>query len=145
MCSVSASMATRAFNSFRLARHGFIKEFKWAEFDSRVFQIAQRTEVENYFIWRQKDTMRNSVSSVSQSMFSTKELHGKDTDKQKEMILSKGMDWEDFKPEYKYGRIITKENYEIEGGAMRTRWVSNPPPIFTQSRIFLDRLIPTNL
>jgi tRNA(His) 5'-end guanylyltransferase len=51
-----------------------------AQFDARVFQIPQKVEVENYFIWRQQDATRNSISSVAQSMYSPKELHGVKTD-----------------------------------------------------------------
>lgn len=58
MCSVSASMATGVFNELRRDRwylneeeEGYlIKRPQPAMFDSRVFQISQRTEVENYFI-----------------------------------------------------------------------------------------------
>ncbi len=71
MCSVSASMATSAFNAARLKRVG-AEDMKWAEFDSRVFQIPQKMEIENYFIWRQQDTTRNSISSVAQFCIVTK-------------------------------------------------------------------------
>ena len=47
MCSVSASMATAYFNSMYKHPNGSL-----AYFDSRVFQIPDRVEVENYIIWR---------------------------------------------------------------------------------------------
>lgn len=156
MCSVSASMATRAFNEARLNRLRkslmTIEEgMKWAEFDSRVFQIPQKTEVENYFIWRQQDTTRNSISSVAQSLYSHKELHGKDTDAMQEMIFQKGINWNDYAPKYKRGRMIVKEIYEKEAeendkseNAIRTRWVSIEAPIFTQDREFISSKIPVN-
>lgn len=153
MCSVSASMATMAFNEVRLKRHGFIKDFKWAEFDSRVFQIPQKVEVENYFIWRQQDTTRNSISSVAQSLYSSKQLHGISTDGMQELIFQKGINWNDYAPKYKRGRMILKETYEKEpdvyminsGSTTRTRWVSVEVPIFTQERNFISEKIPNNL
>lgn len=149
MCSVSASQATRSFNEARLRRYG-IEAMKWAEFDSRVFQIPQKVEVENYFIWRQQDTTRNSISSVAQSLYSSKELNGKNTDEQQELIFQKGINWNDYKPKYKRGRMIVKETYEKtpednkEQTAIRTRWISIEVPIFTQDRNFLSERIPNN-
>lgn len=149
MCSVSAAQATRAFNEARLKRNG-IEAMKWAEFDSRVFQIPQKAEVENYFIWRQQDTTRNSISSVAQSLYSSKELHGKNTDEQQELIFQKGINWNDYSPKYKRGRMIVKETYEKQPEddkgetAIRTRWVSIEVPIFTQDRNFLSERIPNN-
>lgn len=151
MCSVSASMATAAFNKARISRlissgkilSGF-DDLKWAEFDSRVFQLPTKTEVENYMIWRQQDTVKNSISSVAQSMFSHKELHGKSGNEKQEMMFQKdGTNWNDFDPKCKRGRMIIKETYEKAPDVFRTRWVSVAPPIFTKDREYLDVLIPT--
>lgn len=149
MCSVSAAQATRAFNEARIKRLG-IDKMKWAEFDSRVFQIPQKAEVENYFIWRQQDTTRNSISSVAQSLYSHKELNGKSVDDQQELIFQKGINWNNYAPKYKRGRMIVRESYEKpavsekEQAATRTRWVSIEVPIFTQEREFLSDRIPAN-
>jgi tRNA(His) 5'-end guanylyltransferase len=142
MCSVSASMATQCFNGERLARLS-INNCKYAEFDSRVFQIPQKIEVENYFIWRQQDTVRNSISSVAQSLYSTKQLNGKNSSDQQEMIFQKGINWNDYPPQCKRGRVIRKENY-MKGGVQRTQWISSQCPTFTQEREYLNELIPDN-
>ena len=110
-------------------------------FDSRAFTIPTKAEVENYFIWRQQDTVRNSISSVAQSLFSPKELHGKKTNDMQEMIFQKGANWNDFEPKKKRGRLIVKEYYDKEG-AKRSRWISIAPPTFTQEREVLSDLIP---
>lgn len=141
IASVSASMATRAFNEARLNRLG--TAMKWAEFDSRVFQIADREEVINYFVWRQQDTVRNSISSVAQSLYSSKELHGKNTTDMQELIFQKGINWNDYAPRYKRGRIIVREVYEKEPTVIRSRWASNDPPTFTQDREYLLNLLPS--
>lgn len=133
IASVSASMATAKFNELRAG--------KTALFDSRVFIIPSTTEVQNYFIWRQQDTVRNSISAVAQSLFSHKELEGKNCSKMQEMIFSKGINWNDYSARYKRGRLIIKETFEKEG-TDRTRWIMQEPPIFTQDREILDQLIP---
>lgn len=133
MASISASLATAKFNELR--------PNKIALFDSRVFIIPSDIEVENYFIWRQQDTTRNSISSVAQSMFSHQELENKNTDQMQEMCFQKGVNWNDFSAKLKRGRLIIKQDYEKEG-ATRSKWVSVEPPIFTQEREMLKVLIP---
>ena len=133
MASISVSLATAKFNELR--------PNKIALFDSRVFTIPSDIEVENYFIWRQQDTTRNSISSVAQSMFSHRELENKNTDQMQEMCFQKGVNWNDFSAKLKRGRLIVKQDYEKEG-AIRSKWVSVEPPIFTQEREMLKVLIP---
>lgn len=133
MASISASLATAKFNELR--------PNKIALFDSRVFTIPSDIEVENYFIWRQQDTTRNSISSVAQSMFSHRELENKNTNQMQEMCFQKGVNWNDFSAKLKRGRLILKQDYEKEG-TTRSKWVSVEPPIFTQEREMLKVLIP---
>lgn len=84
-----------------------------AYFDSRCWTIPDRTEVMNYFIWRNQDCIRNSVSMVAQSMFSPKELHGVNSLKKKQMILEKsGSSWDDMHPSLQYGRFIKRHSTE---------------------------------
>ena len=108
LCSISASMATMAFNkAFDKAfdewgrenlpdwdmggtnepvDEGLLKFCetyskavkKGAMFDARCFNIPKE-EVTNYFYWRQLDAMRNSVQMVGQANFSHRELQFKST------------------------------------------------------------------
>jgi len=136
IASISASLATAKFNELR--------PNKLALFDSRVFTIPSSVEVENYFIWRQQDTVRNSISSVAQYLYSSKQLFGKNTDEMQEMCFQKGINWNDYDPKLKRGRLIIKENFE-KNGAIRSKWVSIQSPTFTQERQSLIHLIPQNV
>jgi tRNA(His) guanylyltransferase len=166
MCSIAASLATAKFNQLRMMRkcwegndvEGYLDQkdlenFKLAMFDARVFQISSPIEVENYFIWRQQDATRNSISSVAQSMYSPKELHGVKTDEMQEMIFQKGTNWNDFSPRKKRGGFVTKmlmvngkpkqENQEIYiEDVVRNKWIGIDCPVFTQDREFLRSRIP---
>jgi tRNA(His) 5'-end guanylyltransferase len=116
-----------------------ILNFKMAQFDARVFQIPSRTEVENYFIWRQQDATRNSISSVAQSLYSHKELNGKKTNEMQEMIFQKGINWNDYDFREKRGAVIGKVEYEVGEGderSIRNKWEVIETPIFTQNREF---------
>lgn len=133
MCSVSASLVTAKFNQLRPG--------KIATFDSRIWQIPKKVEVENYLIFRQNDATRNSISSVAQSLYSPKELHGKNSGVMQEMIFQKGINWNDYNPKYKRGRIIEKVPYMV-GESQRSKWESVECPIFTQERDWLSSRIP---
>ena len=154
MCSVSASIATSHFNKLRLLRK--IKEtpsegvdyfipltlpltlvlsLKEANFDSRVFTIPSKTEVQNYFIWRQQDAVRNSISAVAQSLYSHEELKNKNTSMMQEMIFQKGQNWNNIEDGLKRGRLVTKTTigWEVVGA-----------PHFSKDQEYLKNIIPVN-
>lgn len=138
-----------------------------AEFDSRVFQLPNAEETVNCVLWRQQDCTRNSIQSVAQSLYSQKELHGKNTSMLQEMIFQKGINWNDYDAKLKRGRFIQNVTYVngqpiipsvyyscvdvdnqliAEGKApvygttndkVRTKWESTELPIITQDREFL--------
>lgn len=151
MTSIASSLATSEFNRLRLIRKAMdekfmkiidaidLSTFKMANFDARVFQIPSRVEVENYFIWRQQDAVRNSISSVAQSLYSPKELNGVKTNEMQELIFQKGINWNDYNFRKKRGAVIGKVEVEVEGGAIRNRWEVIETPIFTQDREFFTK------
>lgn len=141
MVSVSASAATMAFNQ-SAAELGLPPT---ALFDARAFTIPDREEVLNYFIWRQQDAVRNSIQAVAQSLYSPKELHGKNYSDLQEMMFQKGVNWsEDFVPRCKRGSAIVKQ-YTPGGceAGPRSSWIADPDtPVFTKDRVFLGSRIP---
>lgn len=131
--SVSASLATMRFNQL-LSDLQDDDRFKGksALFDSRVFTIPDRTEVENYFIWRQQDAVRNSIQMLAQSLYSHKELHGKNQSQLQDMIHEKGDNWNN------------KTIREKRGGLFVANTFSKIYcPIFTKEREVFEELIPT--
>ena len=150
--SVAASYATAVFNSRCPGT--------FATFDARVFIIPDPTEVENYFIWRQKDATRNSILMAAQSIYSHKELHGVSTDGMQELLFQKGINWNDYPDVFKRGRMICRERpvvlTRVEAGSIpsgaeligvadeeiRAAWIAKAPPVFTQERQWLREFIP---
>lgn len=177
MCSISVSLATAKFNELRNLRRlkskAQIDEFtmkpmfnwedvennKLAMFDARVFVVPEPQEVVNYFIWRQQDATRNSISMAAQSMFSHKSLHGKSTnDMQNMMMLEKGVNLNDYPTRFKRGSAIKKEevisvkpsedfSHETtviapERIIKRRMWeIDQETPIFTQDRDYILELM----
>jgi len=133
--SISASLATAKFNQSVLSREankqlsgsiGNIESFKLAHFDSRVFQLPTRTEALNYLKWRYMDCERNSVSSVAQTHFSPKELHGKGRVAQLKMLDAIGISWDLLSPDKQYGRITKKIISHLSDGQSRNKWETVP-------------------
>jgi tRNA(His) guanylyltransferase len=150
--SVSAALAASVFNTRRYSRVG-----RLATFDARVFTIADPVEVANYFLWRQRDCVRNSIAMAAQAQFSHRELHGVSTTQAKEKLRTeRGINWDDYPTEVRQGRVCTRvtvpEPVSFRDGrtgtttvtvAERTRWVSQPAPLFTtEPGAFLAKTVP---
>lgn len=142
ICSVSASMATAYFNEVRLSdlSEGKTDQTKFALFDARVFSIPDPTEVANYFVWRQRDAVRNSISMLAQSLYSHKQLEGKNSSDKQEMCFQKGFNWNDVSVRNKRGGFYIKTKYLHEDGGERSVWEATECPHFTVEE--LSKYIP---
>lgn len=139
--STVASECTELFNKF--ARERLKKE--GANFDCRVFSIPEQEEVINYFIWRQKDWTRNSLSLLAQSHFSHKELQGKSQADMHEMLHSKGVNWANQSERIKNGClwILEEEVLEEKDGFKLTDngwYMSNK--VITDDRAIIRKVFP---
>ena len=160
MCSISASMATMAFNRY------FWDEYeKWyfdyidfpgafdpqevsaearklndvyataaekgAMFDARCFNIPKE-EACNLVYWRQLDAMRNSVQMIGQARYSHSYLQGKSCADIKELLNADfGINWDGLPARWKHGCAWTKE----------TGIDFNMPILKGEDREYIDALI----
>lgn len=105
--SIAASLATAVLNERRPGRR--------ALFDARVFTLADPVEVANYFLWRQRDAVRNSISMAAQARFSHRQLHGVNTGRMQELLWSEhGINWNDYPDGCKRGRVTVRKHAEKE-------------------------------
>ena len=158
--SVTASMATAKFNEsfkrlakekvFQLLDDIYIKGISVEErekyvkaleskiktlalFDSRAFNLP-REEVANYFLWRQNDAVKNSIASAGQKYFSAKELNGKNGMQIKNMLLDKGINWENYPTVFKRGICAKKDR--------NGKWIADREiPIFKNNWKYITELI----
>lgn len=128
MTSVSASMATMAFNKYFSEnvveynlmhdplvkrREGLLDNYisaveKGALFDARCFNIPKE-EVTNLIYWRQLDATRNSIQMVGQAHFSHDELQDKTCNMIQDMLMTKyGINWNNFTIPCKRGTACIK-------------------------------------
>lgn len=139
MCSISASMATMAFNKFFYKKVQEWKETtfpidylgyrtgtismadiermeryelavdKGAMFDARCFNIPKE-EVANLIYWRQLDATRNSIQMVGQAYFSHSELQNKSNSNIQDMLMEKyQINWNDYPTHLKRGSCCVKK------------------------------------
>lgn len=156
MASIAAATSTAYFN-YDGPWHAEVQHTR-ATFDARVFTIPDPVEVANYFLWRQRDCVRNSVSMAAQAHFSHKRLQGLSGGQMQELLWSeKRVNWNDYPDGAKRGRICqrvtapeevtytdrrTQAEHTVQ--AVRSRWVSAAAPHFkAEAGTFLADVIPS--
>lgn len=124
LCSVTAGLASAKMSLL------FGRE---AAFDARVFVIPP-LEVCNYFIWRQRDWIRNSIQMAARANFSQKQIHGlKSNELQDKLWTEKNINWNDYPIFLRRGSCIVKND----------DWVlDKEPPDFTKDRYYINQFIP---
>src|SRR4051794_20634453 len=108
LVSVLAALASVRFNHACLAEDGLREraEKMMPTFDCRVFQLPNRTEAANAFLWREKDATKNAVSMAARSFYPHKQLHGKSSSEMQEMIFQKGRNFNDYPTFFKRGTFV---------------------------------------
>lgn len=153
ICSITASMATLAFNraiynelqsSFKEGDPSYElwegKLFK-AEFDSRCFNVPDRAEVCNCLIWRQQDAIKNSITMLALAHFSHKQLQNKNGKEKITMLEEKGIRWNELDTHSKQGVVIRKIYYE-NNNALRSKWDEDVnTPVFTKNPEYLMNIL----
>lgn len=132
VCSIAASMATMAFNNiFSKYVKGFDLALAYndngidteenrklyeiynkaakrgAMFDARCFNIPKE-EVTNLIYWRQLDASRNSVNMVGRAYFSHKELLNKSCSQIQDLLMTRGINWNNYPTYQKRGACCVK-------------------------------------
>ena len=144
--SISASIATLAFNAKFVELFGpGDKRASKTIFDARAFVLPEH-EVENYFVWRQQDAVRNSIEGLGRAYFSHGELFGVNTDQvQEKLFTEKGVNWNDERTKYKRGFVCKKHEVTVAtdfGTATRSKWtIDDEPPVFTAEREYVTEAV----
>lgn len=131
LTSVCASIATVEFNrefrnqvdkvfksgrniSDKLSKAYTIKSEYGATFDARAFNVPKE-DVPNNILWRVKDCHVNSISAIARSLFSAKQLHGKNREQQLQMIEEQGVNIHDnYEDGMLYGNYCLRKEYNVK-------------------------------
>jgi len=109
MVSVLAAMATAKFSDGGRKLWPERFENTLPVFDARVFQLPHNEECANAFLWREFDATKNSISMAARSVYSHNDLMNKNGDQMKEMLLEKGIDWNDYGSYFKRGSFFQRK------------------------------------
>ena len=162
ICSITASMATMAFNKlfekyvdeYRFSKWDGVSNYednaweyiqvllsaveKGAMFDARCFNIPKE-EVTNLLYWRQDDAAKNSIQMVGRAFFSHKELHKKSRNDIQDMLMTqKGINWNDYATTLKRGSCCIK----IDDSITKYDEVGNISDYIQRSKWVIDDEIP---
>lgn len=115
LVSVLASLATAAFT--RAVMTSSDDQFRsyvdrMPHFDARVIQLPTKQEAANMFLWRNMDATKNAVSMAARHYYSHKELQGKSGPEMQEMLFQKGINFNDYPPEFKRGTFLRRVTYQ---------------------------------
>lgn len=131
MVSVAASIAAAQMTMESVRIFG---EHRAAHFDARAFVLPE-AEVANYFLWRQQDASRNSIQMLARSLYSHKELDGKNRSTLHELCFAKGHNWADLPTRWRRGFCL----YRHEGG-----WtIDQDIPLFNEERQYIEKHLAT--
>lgn len=104
--SIIPSICTAHFNDL-IRKELPIK--KLAYFDCRTFIIPSICETLNYLYWREVDAVKNSVSMAAHTHFGHNKVFKKSTEDKKKMLLTKGIDWNEYPEDFKSGTYFIRE------------------------------------
>ena len=137
--SVAAGLASAALTRVR-------PDGRPVFFDSRIWHMSDPVEVANYFVWRQRDTVKNSIQMVARAHFSHAEIQGLHGDQlQEKLFQEKGINWGALPDGRKRGRITVKDKESLGGESLEERftWRTFDAPHFAAlPGLWLPRTIP---
>lgn len=154
--SVATSAVAAVFNRQLQGEEPF------AMFDCRIWTMPSMVEVQNYFVWRQRDCVKNSISSAayyeiarasdpSGVQYGRKKtdrmLHKLNQDERQELLFSKAkINWNNYPDRFKRGIVVFRKEIEVEtehGPINRKRWTTEPAPHFTSEsgRVWLTEVL----
>lgn len=131
--SVAASVATSAFILEGLKTKLKDKILKNPpSFDARVLNLPSLAEAANMLLWREEDSIKNSITLLALEHYSTKQLHKKNGDEKIKMLLhEKKVDYfsaipEDLRNGAYFHRVVEKIRYpEADWLTIPEKW--RPP------------------
>lgn len=112
--SILSSMFTAAFIKacVNTKLWNKIDNGKLPSFDCRICNIPNLDEAANMILWREQDSIKNSITLLALEHFSNKEIHKKNSVDKIEMLADKGVDYYKTIPEdLRNGAYFRRELY----------------------------------
>jgi tRNA(His) guanylyltransferase len=111
--STLAAMQSVYFNSWATEYLGGKYAKKLPVFDCRVWNVPNMVEGTNAFLWREQDATKNSISMAARAYYSHKEVENKNGVEMQDMLMKKGINWNDYPVFFKRGTYIQKRVVKV--------------------------------
>lgn len=144
ICKIVSQLAAQATLAFNRIIAVTMPEYteRLPTFDARVWQLPNQTEAANVFVWREWDAVKNSITMAASTVYSHKELHGKNSSDKQEMLFAKDINWNDYPTAFKRGTYIQRRSVvrpftadEIEKLPLKHEARTNPKLSITRNEI----------
>lgn len=101
-------------------------------FDSRAFNLSKE-EVNNYFVWRQQDAIKNAIQMIGRAYFTHKELENKNGQDIVDMLDNIKVNYHSYTTSEKRGTccIKTDKGWELD----------TEIPIFKDNKDYIEKLV----
>lgn len=113
MVSLLAAAATAKFNqAMRLHLPDYLAyddlTISLPEMDCRVYQLPNKAEATNVFLWRAQDCVRNSVQMLAHATYSHKQCENKSVRDLLTMLDRDGINWADYPDHFREGTYFRR-------------------------------------
>lgn len=149
--SVLASMAAAKFNQLVASTN---LSTTLGYFDCRAWNVPNKTEAVNALLWREYDATKNSIIGATSQHYSHSEMMNKHTGQQLDMLIAKGVNWNDYPAFFKRGTYVQRqtalrmltieelakipEQHQPKEAVLRSEIVKLDMPVFTKVTNKLD-------
>jgi len=103
-----ASFASLTFNE-HLVEYIPEKTDSRPRFDCRVWNVPNMMEAANTILWREQDATKNSKSMAARAYYSHRDLENKSGPEMMDMLINKGVNWNDYPTFFKRGVFVRRE------------------------------------
>lgn len=111
LCTIMAASCTAKFNQLiqQNFRTGVPSKVELPVFDARAFNVPTIEDLIENIMWRQTDASRNSLTMAAHAHFSNTDLHKASKKAKHDMLMSIGINWNDYPYHFKRGTFVRKQ------------------------------------
>lgn len=81
-------------------------------FDCRMWEVQTEWDVLNAFAWREKDAVKNAVSTAARVVAPERELHGIGMQERRSILKDRGFDWDGLPATYTNGAYLRRMTFQ---------------------------------
>lgn len=127
LCSLIAGVFSASFINALIKRDSerYLALTRFPAFDCRIWEVASAAEQADAFAWREKDAVKNAISSAACTIATTSELACLKQRERLALLKQRGFDWDALPQAYRKGAYIRRQSRLME---FSTETLAKIPP-----------------